>query len=400
MAYGLGKASDGGFATDSLEECRSQAIEILTLPNMVDPLDDPSRAIFVQRITDKIFQLQQVGLDLWNMMFVGTASGANLDKLAENVGLLRKPGIAQQLSVQLTSINVANGYTIPANTIFSTQDGKYTYATLTATNITVDTPVIIPVQATSVGDWPVMSGDKLISQTYIPQLTDITIESISTGGAAEESDEELRLRFLAKLLTFIGTIPFMLDKLREIDLLRKVGENHNNTSSEDSDGLPAYSTEFLVLPYPDTNLDAVKSAVAQKIISFMLPGLPTYGSTTFTVPDYRGRDRTVKFTIVDQVPLEVFFRIVPKEDGEFSDSMAPAQAEKIYDYINTQDIGTDISITTLWGIVSPDATYDIADFGIRRVGSSEWQKTNLSIGIREAASISLDNITISQNAGN
>jgi hypothetical protein len=130
----------------------------------------------------------------------------------------------------------------------------------------------------------------------------------------------------------------------------------------------------------------------------MLPGLPTYGSTSVTIPDYKGKDRTVNFTVVNRVQLEVYFRIAPMEDGTFSDADVTTQKENIWEYINGLDIGTDISITKLWGIVSPGAKFDIVDFGVRRIGG-EWQKTNLSIGSREAAVIELNKISIGPEAG-
>ena len=401
MAFGLGVAADGGFATDSIEEIRAQAIELMTLDNMVDPMADPVRSVLVQRITDKIYQLQQVGLSVWNMMSVNNASGANLDYLASNLGVFRKPGIAQTLLVQITSVNVGAGYSIPIGTRFTTTDGKYTYETLATINVVNNGELETHVRSITNEKNQVIVGDKLVSESYIPQLTDITILNIEVEGTENESDEELRLRLFGKNLSFIGTIPFMLDQLRGIDYLRKVGENHNNTNTTDSDGVPAYSTEFLVLPYSEvtgSSEEAMKIAVAQKIVSFMLPGLPTYGSTSVTIPDYKGKNRTVNFTVVNRVQLEVYFRIEPMEDGTFSDADINTQKQNIFDYINGLDIGTDISITKLWGIVSPDAKFDIVDFGVRRVGGS-WQKTNLSIGSREAAVIELNNISIGPEAG-
>lgn len=404
MAFGLGAAADGGFATDTIEEIRVQAIELMTLDNMVDPMEDPVRSVLVQRITDKIYQLQQVGLSVWNALSINNASGANLDYLASNLGILRKPGIAQTLLVQLTSINVGTGYMIPIGTLFSTTDGRYSYTTLSSINVTQNGTMEISVQATTNADIPVVAGEKLVSESYIPQLSDITVVEISIAGTANETDDELRQRIWGKNLSFIGTMPFMLDKLRTIQYLKKVGENHNNTAETDSDGVPAYSTEFLVLPYPDVEttagaLQAMKTAVAQAIVSFMLPGLPTYGSTSVTLPDYKGKDRTVNFTIVDTVDLEVFFRIVPTESGLFSDVDKNLQQTAIVEYINGLNIGADVSITQLWGIMSHDAKYDIVDFGIRKKGTTQWQKTNLTIGSREAAIIAASDIQIGQEAG-
>lgn len=399
MAFGLGKAADGGFAVDTIDELRQQAIELFTIDGMVAPMEDPVRSVLVQRMTDKMYQLQMVALDVYNMMNVSIASGANLDLLASNIGILRKRGIAQTLSVKLTSVNVGPGYTIPVDTLFATTDGMYTYKTLAPISVSDSTPITVSVQAVSNGDNPVVVGGKLVSQSYIPQLSDIEIMEITTAGTADETDESVRLRFWGKVLSFIGTIPFMLDKLREIDLLRKVGENHNNTGAVDSDGLDPYSTEFLVLPYTGTDINAVNAAVAQKIVSFMLPGLPTFGSTTITIPDYRGRDRVVKFTVPTSIGCEIFFKIGPKEDGTFSDTSAASQIQRMADYINNLDIGTDVSMTELWGIIAPNATFDILDYGIRRVGSPTWIKGNLAIGSREAAIVDTANIKIGPDAG-
>lgn len=399
MAYGLGKAANGGFAVDTVEEIREQAIELMTLDGMVAPMDDPVRSILVQRLTDKIYQLELVGLDVWNMLNVSNATGANLDYLVANVGLRRKAGVPQVLTVQLTSVNVGPGYTIPAGTRFTTTDGLYSYAVISNTTITDTTPITVSVQATTQGDHPVVVGDKLVADLYIPQLADIEITAITTAGTANETDEELRLRFFGHYLSFTGSIEFMLDRLREIESLRKVGENHNNTSTTDANGVPAYSTEFLVLPYANTDEDAVKQEVAQKILTFMLPGLPTYGSTSVIVPDYIGRNRTINFTMATQVRTQVFFRIAPKEDQSFSDIIVPTITQQMMEYINNLGIGEDVSITKLLGIISPVATFDITDYGIRRLGSDTWQKNNLMIDIREAAVIDEYGITISTTAG-
>lgn len=397
MAFGLGKAADGGFAVDTIEEIREQAIELLTLPNMVSPLEDPVRSVLVERLTDKIYQLELVGLDVWNNMNIATASGANLDLLAQNIGIIRKTGIPQTITVQLISVNVGTGYSIPAGTQFTTTDGLYTYQNVAPIDVSSSDPMTASLQAVTNGDYSVVGG-KLVSQTYIPQLSDIEITDITSAGSANETDEALRMRFWAKAMNYIGTIQFMLDKLSSISSLRQVGENHNNTATTDDDGVPAYSTEFLVLPHTGTDVEAVKQEVAQAILNFMLPGLPTYGSTSVTLQDYRGRNRTVNFTIPTTVPCEVYFQIGPKEDGTFSDMKSKEQVQAIYDYINGLGVGTDVSITALWGIVAPGAEFDILSFGVRRVGG-EWQQGNLSIGSREVASIDLSHITIGVNSG-
>lgn len=139
--------------------------------------------------------LQRVGW-LYDQIFASTATGTHLDRHAYEVGLSRKAATYASGYVSVTGVP---GQVVPAGRRFvRTSDGR-SFATTANVTIPASGAVTLSVRAVDTGAIPrTAAGTVLARESTYPELTSdgtVTSEGV-IGGAAAESDEDLRARVL------------------------------------------------------------------------------------------------------------------------------------------------------------------------------------------------------------
>lgn len=150
----------------------------------------------------------------------------------------------------------------------------------------------------------------------------------------------------------------------------------NNTNVTDSDGVPAHSINAIVL---GGEAEDIANTIQKKIIG---GGCGTYGQESFTLTNYRGRDRIINFDRPTIKDIHVVVNVVRVKSGVDID------IDNIKDQIEEKDfkIGEDALAGRLY-CMTTNGTFYVQSI---TVDGGEV----VSVGVREKANIPRDNITV------
>ena len=268
-----------------------------------------------------------------------------------------------------------------ANTKFTVLDTDYQYENTSATSIVVS-PQSITLRAVESGNQEVSVGAYLQSDIYIPSITNIQVTAV-VKGKDTETDEELRRRLQLMTDDFLDTLGSTLSALLRLDGVIKIGF----LQKEDDSTVPTNSTEFLVVGGDEQD-------IAKTILEYKCPTSLTSGSTTVVVDNYYGRTRTVYFSRPTQKQVEVK-AVITKKEGQTTINVNNNSTikQEVCDYVNGQDIGIDVSYTTIYGIFAKYNDFDIVSLEIGLAGGDS-ASTNITLGNREYATCEPSAITI------
>ncbi len=163
----------------------------------------------------------------------------------------------------------------------------------------------------------------------------------------------------------------------------------NDQSETDANGLPGHSIALVV-----EGGDA--TAIAQTIAGKKTPGTYTFGTTAVHVTDEYGVPNTIRFFRPDIVPVavQITIRALPGYLSTTGDQIKRSVAA----YVNSMPIGEDVLWSKLYVPANLDnlpvgKTFDILSLALGRDGQPAVLM-NMVIGINEAASLNIDDITL------
>ena len=377
----MGKLSSQGYSTNSLETWKQkiQQVFVNAFGNDFVVDDDTPQGVFINRLAELFYNCDMDGLDAFLQLNVNTATGVLLDYIAFLRGVTRKTGTNQQITCSFTATSTP--VYLNANTRFSVLNTDYEYENTSATSI-VTSPQSITLMAVEAGDQNVNIGDYLQSNIYIPSITNIQVTAV-VKGTDTESDEDLRKRLLLITDDFLDTIGSTLSALLKLQGVQKIGFLQH----EDDGDIPTNSTEFLVV-------GGDEQEIAKTILEYKCPTSLTYGTTTVVVPNYYNRTRTVYFSRPTQEEIEVT-AVITKKEGMTTINVNNNDTIKseVAEYVNKQDIGLDVSYTTIYGIFAKYNDFDIVSLEIGIKGDTPAAQ-NISISNREYATCDIADISI------
>lgn len=392
----MGKWTSAGFEAKNLEYYKSAIQQVFVDAYGNDFLLDDAlpQGVLIQELAELFYNADMDGIEAFSRLNINTASGVYLDLIGSMRGLPRSQGTPQIATVALT-IDPTNfmSFSIPDGQVFTATNGE-TFVTDGVTTISSVTDQTLYLYFTSNGNSNVDVGDKM-STTGLSQITDIEVVYLANGTDAE-TDMEYRGRILKEAPVPTNTIQAVMNKLLELQTVKTVGVNYNDTD-ETVDTLPPYSTEWMAVPKPDADLTLFKQQVAKVILDNKVPGSPTAGNTTVTgVADVFGTQKTVNFTIPTKVDLEIVCSVTtPESTGVLDLSNVTAIKESIASYVNSLNIGDNVSFSRIMAPLSTDGGFDVNSIVIRDVdNTTSVTNSNYPIGIREYASVTVANISI------
>lgn len=400
----MGKWTDQGFVTnnESFYVAELQKIFVECFGN--DFLLDPTlpQGIFITRIAELLYNADMDGVEGFARLNINNASGVYLDVIGGLRNIPRSQGAPQKVGLRLT-INTNNfiQFSIPQGQAFTSLDGSYTFLNDTTYTVTsANAENILFASFTSLGDSGITIGTKL-STAGFSQITDIEVVSL-TPGTEEESDIDYRTRLIRAIPVAVNTIEFVQNLLLADQSVRLVGHNYNDTA-EEADSLPPYTTEWMVVPAETVNMedtavaDLWKLNIANIILNNKVPGAPTAGNTTVTnATDVFGTQKTVKFTIPTKVNLQITATLgTPEQTGRLDMLGLDNIRAKMVQYINSLDIGNDVSYSRLIAPLAADMGFDVLTFTITNKDTGvSLSNSNFPIGRREYASITMADISL------
>ena len=400
----MGKWTGQGFVAnnESFYVTELQKIFVECFGN--DFLLDPTlpQGIFITRVAELLYNADMDGVEGFARLNINNASGVYLDIIGGLRNIPRSQGTPQKVGLRLTiSTNNFIQFSIPQGQAFTSLDGSYTFlndTTYTVTSATAEN--VLFASFTSLGDSGISIGAKLSTDGF-SQITDIEVVSL-TPGTEEESDIDYRTRLIRANPVAVNTIEYVQNLLLADPSVRLVGHNYNDTATTE-DTLPPYTTEWMVVPESTVNMaDATvanlwKLNIANIILNNKVPGAPTAGNTTVTnATDVFGTQKTVKFTIPTKVNLQITATLgTPEQTGRLDMLGIDEIRAKMAQYINSLDIGNDVSYSRLIAPLAADKGFDVLTFTIKNKDTgTTLSNSNFPIGRREYASITLSDISL------
>lgn len=328
----------------------------------------------------------------YNSRSPATAIGAALDSVVKLNGIYRKPAGYSTCELTITGTpfteiingsvkdNTGNVWSLPASVVIGSDGTVKSTATCNVA-----------------GEVTALPGD--ITQIDTPTFGWKTVnnEVSAIPGNAIETDGELRQRQTISVSNPSQTmLAGTLGAIRALKNVARVSvyENDTNISAVDPDnnpfGLPPHSITCVVEGGNDND-------IAEAILYHKGIGCYTNGTTVISVKDQNEYINTVRFYRPSYVPIFVHIKI--KKYTGYISSLASTVKSAIYDYIQGLEIGRDVSISMLTGIVvgcNPNPSKPLFGISSITIGRSkeELAAGDVDITYNEVASPVYDNIEV------
>lgn len=388
-----------GVITKTLDEWYNAVVSFKRAVWGNDFVTDPStkQGADILQLAELLYNAEMNNVSAFAQLNLNTATGICLDYIGLVRGIYRNGGYPQQINVDLTSS--ATGWFLTPDVTFRTTTG-YSYYIPSAVEITSLNQQVTLVYVSD-GNPDVSAGDPL--QTVEPN-TNIVSAVIAQGGVIAGSDTEndasYRKRIKDADIGFIGTLELMASEMSKVQGLAKLRILYNDEDSQDAQGVDPYKTEFLVVP-DDGVVDATFNAtVAEKILEVKVPGAPLQGTTSVSVVDYYGQNKTIRFTRPTKVMVQFYAKIaLNPATGVIDLTNIPLEVQAICDYVQSVDVGEPISWSRILGMIANDQGFVVTEWGLRKSGDVNWVTTDIAPNsVREYLWIDANNIDISTNA--
>lgn len=403
--------TDTGFDRKELDDLRDDinALFIKRFGDGIDLDDSQTPGMLAGVLSEADDTLEKLAQGVYNSFFVLKSSGANLDDLAAELEVYRKPAVNAYVDLQIDGyVDPDSPTIIPEETQFSTPDGQV-FSTMADTTITQQATYVDSggntqpledddgnalgrqlVQAAAIETGTasnVMPNTIINPEDSIDGFYAVTNPSAATGGGDPETDDELRQRVLANRLNTPNSTPDGIQTaIKNLSGVTDVRLINNNTMSKDSYGNPAKSVHLYVIGGADAD-------IIQTYFDYLPPQSNTVGSVMGTATDIGGRQYIVAFDRAETVP--VFIKVdIHIDDTKFDTDNGPASIKtNIVNYFDTLGMGDKVLYSKLFApTYSPVGVTDVA----LTLGTSldKLTEADVSVSDFQLAVTSSTNITV------
>lgn len=387
----MGRWTTNGFEAYSLGHYKEGLQQLFVDAFGTDfKLDDTlPQGVLIQRIAELFYNADMDSIEVMSQLNPNTSSGVWLDYIGNLRGIPRKEGSSQVASVQVLSNPASMPYTIPAGTIFLC--GADGFATAT-NQVISSSPQTIVVTYTETGNSSASVGDTMTCD--LTQINDLLITSLADGEPTE-TDADYKARLSVTYSVANNTMNWVEAKIAESPLVKTTGFGYNDSNAT-VNNRPPHTSEWMAVPRPGVDAGVFSAAVGEIIVNNKVPSSETTGNTTVVVRDLYGDQKTVKFTIPTEVPVEIDITIeTPDTTGVLDTSRVLSEKQAAVDYVNALNIGKNVSMSRVLSNFVTDTGYNVTGYRIRAVGGSTWtSNADFIINDREYASLSLENINV------
>jgi len=268
-----------------------------------------------------------------------TAQGTGLSSLVKLNGLARN----------------TSGYSTCVGTVVGTAFDTITNGVVVDTNknlwnlpasVTIPVGGSISVTITAQEAGAIQAAIGGITKISNPQLgwNSFTNTSAATVGAAIESDTALKCRqAISTALPALTIIEGLIASVANIGGVTRVFAYANSTNSTDVNGVPSHN---VVLVVQGGSVADIGNAMSLKL----MPGVPTYGTTSISLYDAMGQLTTYNYFVLGQTQIFFAFTVTPL--ANFVSSTEQAIANALTSFINNLNIGEDVYATQALGVAS------------------------------------------------
>ncbi len=335
MTYGL---TENGFIIPTFEEIYNMNLaDFKTVKPDLRVTDSNLVISVLKHQAAKEYNSSLQALIEYNNRSVYTAVGKALEDDVRDRGFIRLDPTSSFGQIEIIG---APGTSIPAFWGIETDDNKQ-FITLNNMSVEIDETGILTldVRSEKTGrDYNTEANTITIMSVVVQGIESITNHSATTGGRNQETDTELRSRYISSLF-FVSSFsaPGIARYLLENTEANKCTVFENENDIEDSEGRPPHSFEAMVTGDTDENiLDALQE--------YKLVGIRAYGDITREVDDIvLGFSRPAVIDLYMKIDLTVDSAWKPEYE-------APIKAALI-DYVAGIDVGGTIYLHVLIGEV-------------------------------------------------
>ena len=317
----------------------------------------------LSKIAEKIYDTYQAVELAYNSHSPVTAIGTGLDCVVAINGIARKQATKSIVTLTLTGTAgtiIENGLVADANGIM----WELPETVQIGAGGTVDA------QATCRDYGTVAAAANSVNKIMTPVYgwESVTNAAQATIGTIVETDSELRARQAVSVALPSKSI---LEGLRAaLKALPEIGrcELYENTgSTTDANGIPGHSICAVIEGADDQD-------IAETIIRRKSPGCGTYGSTSVSVSDESGQTQAICFQRLKYVDVDIEITLTKR--AGWTDSIEAAIKSAVVEYLDSFDIGTDLTTSIIW-MVAQTVNTDIRSpkFSVSLVKAARHEDT-------------------------
>jgi uncharacterized phage protein gp47/JayE len=210
-------------------------------------------------------------------------------------------------------------------------------------------------------------------------------------GANQETNAQLRARQATSTqLPSLTVLESLKAAIAEVSAVSRFVVYENDTSSSDSNGLPAHSITAVVENGSDSD-------VAQAIYNKKGPGVPTNGTTSVQITDSYGVQSTINFYRPSYVDIDVTMNV--KQLAGYTTDTTGAIQSAIAAYNNSLIIGDGLTLSSLWGAalsantVATSPLFSITSLTAARHGQTQGTD-DISTAFNEVTRGNISNIVV------
>lgn len=327
-------------------------LHIPTYTDIRDALVDDAKNIFgqdiyiredsqdyqwVSAVAAYIYDTFQVAQIVYNGRSPSTSIGATLDSIVKLNGIVRKPAQNSTCEVVLSGVAgapIKNGlvqdingnlWDLPSDVVLNASGTKTVIATCQVSGAI----------AADIGDISTIATPTYGWNSVINNVA-------ATVGTNTETDSELRIRQAKSVnKASVSNVSAIKNALSLIDGVTKIAVYENDTNNTVNSMVPHSITAVIEGGSP--------VIIGKTIINKKSPGCATNGNQGIETADDYGTTCTVNYYRPSYVDIDV--TITLRSISTVDSTLQATIKQSVSDYLNGMDIGADLSISALWGVV-------------------------------------------------
>ncbi|GLQ96486.1 baseplate J/gp47 family protein [Dyella mobilis] len=290
---------------------------------------------FLGALAQAFSDVNAIALSIYTSFSPNTAAGAALSSNVKINGLQRES--ATYSTAPVACVGVAN--TVITNGVATDVNGNRWDL---PASVTIPSAGTVTVTATCEVLGAILAPAGTINGIATPTLGWQTVSNTSdaTPGTPVEDDAELRYRqSISTSNPSLSVLDGIVGAVAAIDGVIRYQPYENDTGSTNSYGIPAYNTSIVV-----QGGDPV--AIATAIAAKGYPGMPTYGTTSETITDVYGNQKTINFFFATDVAITCAISL--KALTGYSSTVGQNIQNAVSAYVNQTALGGGESASVEW----------------------------------------------------
>lgn len=291
---------------------------------------------WIATVAEKIYDAFQIGEQVYNNRAPNTAIGTGLDSIVKINGIKRKPATYSECKVKIIGLGgteITEGIAVDKSGI----KWNLPYSVVIPANGEVEVVAKCSIPG------PVVSNPGDISSIFNPIYGWSSIYNERNGdiGSYVEDDSELRVRQSKSTAQASKTIlEGTVGAIAQLEGVARHKVYENDTDAVDDKGLPPHSVTAVVE-------GGIDSEIAEVIWRHKGVGCFTNGLVSVEIVDSKDITTPIRFSRPTYVDIDIVVNI-KKLDG-YTTETTEAIKKNLQSYLNSMEIGTDLSLSALWG---------------------------------------------------